>query len=707
MAELIVTLTNLLKANNHWKLPRLSELGALLFVVTRLDTDVTQPNTSFESPQPQVEYSRINPDGGMRYKESDKPPHIKCHGDFKVFVYPQIGPDASLLIPSPLYQKMLNVIKESRYYTQDPSEGCLFVLAIDTLDRDPLSADYVHHITTHIQKLPYWNSGMNHVIFNLYSGTWPDYFEEGLDFNPGLAILVKASMSVTNFRSGFDVSIPLFHKNHPERGGVPGLVTVNNFPGTKKYLLAFKGKRYTHGIGSETRNALFHLHNGQDIVLVTTCRHGKYWKHSKDERCDVDNAEYDKYDYNMLLENSTFCLIPRGRRLGSFRFLEALQAGCIPVLLSNKWVLPFAQVIDWNKAVIWADERLLFQIPNVVRSVDFARVLALKQQTQVLWESYFSSIEKIVLTTLEIIRERLPLEPRRDGLIWNSAPGALVALPQFSDSNLHYPFYLTMLGAHSDPQFTAVIYAGRGNRNMAVLFQLVRNVAHSRFVAMILVVWSGDTPPPAKPRWPVPPGNPPLVVLHSDNSSKRFHPHSLIRTHAVLSLDEDCLLTTDEVNFAFHVWRSFPERLVGYLSRSHYWDARKGQWGYTSKWTNQYSMVLTGATFYHRYYGFLYSHWVGPEGLPGCEDIALNFLVSHATRRPPVKLAQHKQPAAPGAGWSDSVQFAQRHACLNTLVTMLGYMPLVHSSVRLDPVLYKDPVSNLRKKYRQMELAGS
>lgn len=55
------------------------------------------------------------------------------------------------------------------------------------------------------------------------------------------------------------------------------------------------------------------------------------------------------------------------------------------------------------------------------------------------------------------------------------------------------------------------------------------------------------------------------------------------------------------MDFAFIVWHSFPERIVGYPARSHYWDATKGRWGYTSKWTNEYSMVLTGAAFYHRY----------------------------------------------------------------------------------------------------------
>ena len=55
------------------------------------------------------------------------------------------------------------------------------------------------------------------------------------------------------------------------------------------------------------------------------------------------------------------------------------------------------------------------------------------------------------------------------------------------------------------------------------------------------------------------------------------------------------------MDFAFTVWQSFPERIVGYPARSHFWDSNKERWGYTSKWTNDYSMVLTGAAIYHRY----------------------------------------------------------------------------------------------------------
>lgn len=56
-------------------------------------------------------------------------------------------------------------------------------------------------------------------------------------------------------------------------------------------------------------------------------------------------------------------------------------------------------------------------------------------------------------------------------------------------------------------------------------------------------------------------------------------------------------------------------------------------------------ILLLGAAFYHKYYNYLYS-LVMPQAIRdkvdefmNCEDIAMNFLVSHITRQPPVKVS--------------------------------------------------------------------
>ncbi|XP_053914462.1 exostosin-1 [Cuculus canorus] len=631
---------------------------------------------------------------------------------FKVYVYPQQKGEKI----AESYQNVLAAIEGSRFYTSDPGQACLFVLSLDTLDRDQLSPQYVHNLRSKVQSLHLWNNGRNHLIFNLYSGTWPDYTED-VGFDIGQAMLAKASISTENFRPNFDVSIPLFSKDHPRTGGEKGFLRFNTIPPLRKYMLVFKGKRYLTGIGSDTRNALYHVHNGEDVVLLTTCKHGKDWQKHKDSRCDRDNAEYEKYDYREMLHNATFCLVPRGRRLGSFRFLEALQAACVPVMLSNGWELPFSEVIDWNQAAVIGDERLLLQIPSTIRSIHQDKILALRQQTQFLWEAYFSSVEKIVLTTLEIIQDRIFKHISRNSLIWNKHPGGLFVLPQYSSYLGDFPYYYANLGLKPLPTFTAVIHAVTPlvSQSQPVLKLLVA-VAKSQYCAQIIVLWNCDKPLPAKHRWPA--TSVPVIVIEGESKvmSSRFLPYDNIVTDAVLSLDEDTVLSTTEVDFAFTVWQSFPDRIVGYPARSHFWDNTKERWGYTSKWTNDYSMVLTGAAIYHKYYHYLYTHYLPAslknmvDQLANCEDILMNFLVSAVTKLPPIKVTQKKQyketmmgQTSRASRWADPDHFAQRQSCMNTFASWFGYMPLIHSQMRLDPVLFKDQVSILRKKYRDIE----
>ncbi|KAG9355576.1 hypothetical protein JZ751_000414 [Albula glossodonta] len=412
-----------------------------------------------------------------------------------------------------------------------------------------------------------------------------------------------------------------------------------------------------------------------------------------------------KYDYQELLHNSTFCLVPRGRRLGSFRFLESLQAACIPVLLSNGWELPFSDVIQWSQAVIEGDERLLLQVPSTVRAVDNERVLALRQRTQMLWDAYFSSVDKIVLTTLEIIKDRVFSHVSRNKLMWNALPGGLLVLPEYSTHLAHFPFYYLSQGISPGQEFTAVIHAVSPLVSQSQpIMKLLQVVSKSKYCSQIIILWNSEKPPPPKSKWPPMPV--PLTVTDGRRkTTSRFMPHVAIETEAVLSLDEDTVLLTSE-------------RIVGYPPRSHFWDPVKQVWGYTSKWTNEYSIVLTGAAFYHRYYHHLFSQYLPPslralvDRTSNCEDILMNFLVSSVTHLPPIKVAQRKQykevpnpQGGKGAPWSNPEHFTQRQECVNAFASWFGYMPLVHSQFRLDPLLFKDQVSVLRKKYKDLERA--
>nr|XP_002128024.1 exostosin-1-like [Ciona intestinalis] len=640
---------------------------------------------------------------------------------FKVYVYPDVGEKTSTN-----FQNILASLRASQYYTSDPEKACLFVPAYDTLDRDHLSADYIHNLGAKISRLKYWNNGKNHIIFNLYSGTWPEYLED-VGFNLGEAILAKASFGDNYYRHGFDISFPLIGKTHPHMQGTQGFLKANYFPPRRKYLLSFKGKRYTYGIGSSTRNALYHIHNGDDIIILTTCKHGKNWQSFSDQKCETDNEEYEKWDYQSLLHNSTFCMVPRGRRLGSFRFLESLQAACIPVVLANGWKLPFDEVIDWSKASLAWEERLLLQVPGILREVQDNRIMLLRQQSQFLWDKYFSSMDVIIRSTLEIIHDRVFPEQARPAFAWNSQPGALYFNSDTAPSS--YPFYHGLLGVDAPMKFTAVIQATAPvTSSAAPIVKLLRNLVQSSSCNEIVVLWHCGKPPIPNDRWRVlvpQDGAHEIPIRVIDDQPKtmgrRFLPRQFT-TDAILSLDDDVMLNSQEIDFAFDVWRSFPDRIVGFPARSHFWNSSKSKWVYTSKWSNSYSIVLTGAAFIHRYYLKLYSEWLPPslrktvDETSNCEDILMNMLVAHVTRLPPVKVTQKKQykdtsasqPYVNHAGvvsrWSDPRHFAERQTCMQSFEAWFGYMPLISSETRFDPSLYKDNVSVTRKKYPKIEI---
>ena len=69
-----------------------------------------------------------------------------------------------------------------------------------------------------------------------------------------------------------------------------------------------------------------------------------------------------------------------------------------------------------------------------------------------------------------------------------------------------------------------------------------------------------------------------------------------------------------------HLFLLIPERIVGFPGRLHYWlegnmpDAdgnlqKITRWAYTSKFHNDYSMILTGAAFIHKHYLEVYKNY--------------------------------------------------------------------------------------------------
>jgi len=97
-----------------------------------------------------------------------------------------------------------------------------------------------------------------------------------------------------------------------------------------------------------------------------------------------DSMQYEKY--LDIVNRSTFTLAPRGFGYTSFRLFEALLAESIPIYIwSDKHVLPYKDIIDWNEICILVHENNIDQIPELMKNADVPKMQAKIRQLKYLF----------------------------------------------------------------------------------------------------------------------------------------------------------------------------------------------------------------------------------------------------------------------------------------------------------------------------------
>lgn len=95
-----------------------------------------------------------------------------------------------------------------------------------------------------------------------------------------------------------------------------------------------------------------------------------------------------KKEYAAALRHSRFVLCPRGNGAGTIRLFEVLRAGRVPIILSDRFVLP--SHIDWSSCALRIPELKLDEIPEIVsRAMD--RWPDMAKAARDVWEKNFSN----------------------------------------------------------------------------------------------------------------------------------------------------------------------------------------------------------------------------------------------------------------------------------------------------------------------------
>jgi hypothetical protein len=271
-----------------------------------------------------------------------------------------------------------------------------------------------------LTRLDHWNGGRNHIIFEFSDAPC-------IPFQPEHAMVASVGLSTFHYRKGLDIAMPLFAM-------VEFNSSVRKIPASaRKLLLSFRGTRSPRS--DQTRRHLWKLHNGVDVITPCACR----WFDAEsatptgyDERCKLDEVDFEGITYTGLLASSKFSLIvegfgcvlvcaflcvcrgprgwdgrahvcdivPRGVsvliihivdtmagcRYHSFRLTEVLAAGAIPVIVIDHYVLPYEDVLDWSEFSVRVPEHLLLDVPAILRAIPAKTVAAMQRRAARVYE---------------------------------------------------------------------------------------------------------------------------------------------------------------------------------------------------------------------------------------------------------------------------------------------------------------------------------
>ncbi|KMZ70368.1 UDP-Xyl: xylogalacturonan beta-1,3-xylosyltransferase, family GT47 [Zostera marina] len=281
---------------------------------------------------------------------------------FKIYIYTDGDPNTFYQTPRKLTGKyssegyFFQNIRESGLRTEHPDQADLFFIPISCHKMRGKGTSYENmtiivqnYVEGLINKYPYWNRtlGADHFFVTCH--------DVGVRATEGLPFLVKNSIRVVCSPS-YDVGyIP--HKDI----ALPQVLQPFALPAggsdiTNRTVLGFwAGHR-----NSRIRVILASLWENDTELAISNNRISR---------------EFGELVYQKQFYRTKFCICPGGSQVNSARITDSIHYGCVPVILSNYYDLPFNDILDWKKFSLILTENDVYELKSILKSIsdeDFA-----------------------------------------------------------------------------------------------------------------------------------------------------------------------------------------------------------------------------------------------------------------------------------------------------------------------------------------------
>lgn len=105
----------------------------------------------------------------------------------------------------------------------------------------------------------------------------------------------------------------------------------------------------------------------------------EHWE-DKDEDIKVHKYLQKGVSYYEVMRKSRFCLCPSGYEVASPRVVEAIYTGCVPVLISDHYVPPFSDVLNWKSFSVEVSVKDIPNLKNILMSISTRQYIRMQRR---------------------------------------------------------------------------------------------------------------------------------------------------------------------------------------------------------------------------------------------------------------------------------------------------------------------------------------
>lgn len=89
-----------------------------------------------------------------------------------------------------------------------------------------------------------------------------------------------------------------------------------------------------------------------------------------------------KMNYIRYMKSSKYCICAKGYEVNSPRVVEAIFYECVPVIISDNFVPPFFEVLDWEAFAVFVPEKDIPNLKDILLSIPQKQYLRMQQRVK-------------------------------------------------------------------------------------------------------------------------------------------------------------------------------------------------------------------------------------------------------------------------------------------------------------------------------------